>query len=90
MLAWVSKDDSTEVSLTAFAVGCSTRGTHREAEGCTGQLHSKISQWSTCPFLCGARKCKVPLGGVYRYQDSTNNSSTTNLKHHATSCWGQE
>ena len=41
-------------------------------------------------FPCGARKCKVPLGGVRRFQDSADKLSTANLKHHAISCWGKE
>ncbi|KAG2098739.1 uncharacterized protein F5147DRAFT_582961, partial [Suillus discolor] len=36
----------------------------------------------------GARKCKTALGGVRRYQDTKDKSSTTNLKHHAIGCFG--
>ncbi|KAG1806027.1 hypothetical protein EV424DRAFT_1329888, partial [Suillus variegatus] len=38
----------------------------------------------------GARKCKLPAGGVRRFQDSKDKSSTTNLRHHANGCWGKE
>ncbi|KAG1734951.1 uncharacterized protein EDB91DRAFT_1056620, partial [Suillus paluster] len=38
----------------------------------------------------GARKCKTALGGVRRYQDTKDKSSTTNLKHHAIGCFGED
>ncbi|KAG1812436.1 uncharacterized protein BJ212DRAFT_1369731 [Suillus subaureus] len=41
-------------------------------------------------FPCGAHKCKLPSGGVRRFQDSRDKSSTTNLRHHANGCWGKE
>lgn len=41
-------------------------------------------------FPCGARKCKTALGGVRRYQDTKDKSSTTNLKHHAIGCFGED
>ncbi|KAG1732619.1 uncharacterized protein EDB91DRAFT_1057930 [Suillus paluster] len=41
-------------------------------------------------FPCGARKCKLSVGGVRRFQDSKDKSSTANLKHHAFGCWGKE
>jgi len=41
-------------------------------------------------FPCGARKCKFSAGGICRYQDTLDKSSTANLKQHAISCWGQE
>ena len=41
-------------------------------------------------FQCGACKCKLPIGGVCRFQDSTDKSSTAHLKHHAPGCWGKE
>ena len=41
-------------------------------------------------FPCGARKCKFAAGGIRRYQDTLDKSSTANLKQHAVSCWGQE
>ncbi|KAG2071640.1 hypothetical protein BDR04DRAFT_1075395 [Suillus decipiens] len=41
-------------------------------------------------FPCGARKCKLSAGGVRRFQDSKDKSSTTNLRHHANGCWGKE
>ncbi|KAH9926053.1 uncharacterized protein B0H18DRAFT_876712, partial [Fomitopsis serialis] len=36
-----------------------------------------------------ARKCRGPVKGVRRYQDSKDKSSTSNLKTHAIGCWGQ-
>ncbi|KAH9933857.1 uncharacterized protein B0H18DRAFT_831270, partial [Fomitopsis serialis] len=36
-----------------------------------------------------ARKCKGPVKGVRRYQDSKDKSSTSNLKTHAIGCWGK-
>ncbi|KAG2744371.1 hypothetical protein P692DRAFT_201934157 [Suillus brevipes Sb2] len=39
-------------------------------------------------FPCGAHKCKLSVGGVRRFQDSKDKSSTTNLRHHANGCWG--
>ena len=41
-------------------------------------------------FPCGAWKCKSPIGGVRRYQDSKDKSSTANLKQHAKLCFGKE
>ncbi|KAG2099277.1 uncharacterized protein F5147DRAFT_582695, partial [Suillus discolor] len=41
-------------------------------------------------FPCGARKCKLPAGGVRRFQDSKDKSSTMNLRHHTNGCWGKE
>lgn len=41
-------------------------------------------------FPCAAPKCKVRAGGVRRYQDSTDKSSTANLKHHALRCFGAD
>ncbi|KIJ07812.1 hypothetical protein PAXINDRAFT_89791 [Paxillus involutus ATCC 200175] len=41
-------------------------------------------------FPCGSRKCKTKLGGVCRYQDTKDKSSTTNLKHHAIGCFGED
>ncbi|KAF8126012.1 hypothetical protein EV363DRAFT_1349519 [Boletus edulis] len=41
-------------------------------------------------FPCAARKCKTALGGVRRYQDTKDKSSTTNLKHHAIGCFGKD
>jgi hypothetical protein len=41
-------------------------------------------------FPCGAHKCKTALGGVRRYQDTKDKSSTTNLKHHAIGCFGED
>jgi hypothetical protein len=41
-------------------------------------------------FTCAVRKCKTPLGGVRRFQDSKDCSSTANLKHHAKKCFGNE
>ncbi|GBE82246.1 hypothetical protein SCP_0406300 [Sparassis crispa] len=39
-------------------------------------------------FPCAARKCKNPLGGVRRYQDSKDKAFTLNLKTHAINCFG--
>jgi len=41
-------------------------------------------------FPCAAWKCKTAVGGVRRYQDSKDKSSTANLKHHAIRCFGEE
>ena len=41
-------------------------------------------------FPCTARKCKTSLGGVRRYQDTKDKSSTTNLKNHAIGCFGED
>ncbi|KAG8214293.1 hypothetical protein J3R82DRAFT_9242 [Butyriboletus roseoflavus] len=41
-------------------------------------------------FPCGAKKCKSPVGGVRRYQDSKDKSSTANLRSHAITCFGKE
>jgi hypothetical protein len=41
-------------------------------------------------FACTAPKCKVRAGGVRRYQDSKDKSSTANLKHHALRCFGAD
>jgi hypothetical protein len=41
-------------------------------------------------FTCAAPKCKVRAGGVRRYQDSKDKSSTANLKHHALRCFGED
>jgi hypothetical protein len=41
-------------------------------------------------FRCAARKCKTALGGVRRFQDSQDKSSTANLKHHAVRCFGED
>ncbi|KAF8440221.1 hypothetical protein L210DRAFT_845928, partial [Boletus edulis BED1] len=40
-------------------------------------------------FPYAAHKCKTSLGGVHRYQDTKDKSSTTNLKH-AITCFGEE
>ena len=41
-------------------------------------------------FPCAARKCKTSLEGVHHYQDTKDKSSTTNLKHHAIRCFGED
>ena len=41
-------------------------------------------------FTCTAPKCKTCVGGVCRFQDSKDKSSTTNLKHHALRCFGAD
>jgi hypothetical protein len=41
-------------------------------------------------FPCAAQKCKTAAGGVQRFQDSKDKSSTANLKHHAIQCFGEE
>jgi hypothetical protein len=41
-------------------------------------------------FPCAARKCKTAAGGVRRFQDSKDRSSTANLRHHALRCFGEE
>lgn len=40
-------------------------------------------------FHSTAHKCKTSLGGVRHYQDTKDKSSTTNLKHHAIGCFGE-
>ncbi|KAI0284144.1 hypothetical protein BC826DRAFT_872328, partial [Russula brevipes] len=37
-----------------------------------------------------ARKCKSKTRGVRRYQDKGDKSSTANLRHHATRCFGED
>ncbi|GBE88187.1 hypothetical protein SCP_1300010, partial [Sparassis crispa] len=39
-------------------------------------------------FPCAARQCKNKYKGVRHYQDSKDKSSTSNLKTHATKCFG--
>jgi hypothetical protein len=39
-------------------------------------------------FTCLAPKCKTRIGGIHRFQDSKDKSSTANLKHHALRCFG--
>jgi hypothetical protein len=41
-------------------------------------------------FPCAALKCKTAAGGVRRFQDSKDRSSTANLKQHAIRCFGEE
>ena len=41
-------------------------------------------------FACAAEKCKLRVGGVWRFQDSKDKSSTANLKHHAIRCFGED
>jgi hypothetical protein len=41
-------------------------------------------------FPCGAKHCKGPKNGVRRYLDTSDKSSTTNLKSHAIKCWGRD
>jgi len=41
-------------------------------------------------FPCAAPKCKVRAGGIRRYQDSKDKSSTANLKHHTLCCFGED
>jgi len=41
-------------------------------------------------FPCAARKCKTTLGGMRRFQDSKDKSSTANLRHHALKCFGED
>jgi len=41
-------------------------------------------------FKCAARHCKTKTGGVHRFQDSKDRSSTANLRHHAINCFGEE
>ncbi|KAL4064063.1 hypothetical protein V8B97DRAFT_2011168 [Scleroderma yunnanense] len=43
-----------------------------------------------CHFFPTLHKCKTSLGGVHRYQDTKDKSSTTNLKHHAIECFGED
>ena len=41
-------------------------------------------------FTCSAKKCKTTAGGVRRYQDKADKSSTANLRHHAIRCFGED
>jgi hypothetical protein len=41
-------------------------------------------------FQCGARICKNPLGGVRRFLDKKDRTSTANLQYHAVKCWGED
>ena len=41
-------------------------------------------------FTCAAPRCKMKAGGIRRFQDSKDKSSTANLKYHATKCFGAE
>jgi hypothetical protein len=41
-------------------------------------------------FKCAAGRCKVKGGGVRRYQDSKDRAATSNLKSHATKCFGAD
>ena len=45
--------------------------------------------WPSHIFTCAAPKCKG-AGGVRRYQDLKDKSSTANLKHHALRCFGAD
>jgi len=40
-------------------------------------------------FPCAAKPCKAKEGGIRRYQDRKDRSSTGNLKKHAVKCFGQ-
>ncbi|KAG1866362.1 hypothetical protein C8R48DRAFT_747589 [Suillus tomentosus] len=41
-------------------------------------------------FTCAAPTCKLRAGGVRRFQDSKDKSSTANLKHHTIRCFGED
>jgi len=41
-------------------------------------------------FTCSAKKCKTTTGGIRRYQDKADKSSTANLRHHAIRCFGED
>ncbi len=41
-------------------------------------------------FECSAKKCKTSAKGIRRYQDKADKSSTANLRHHATRCFGED
>jgi hypothetical protein len=41
-------------------------------------------------FTCSSKKCKTSAGGVRRYQDKADKSSTANLRHHAIRCFGED
>ena len=41
-------------------------------------------------FACAARACKSPIGGIRRFQDKQDKSSTANLRSHAIRCFGRE
>jgi hypothetical protein len=41
-------------------------------------------------FQCAAKRCKGKVRGVHRYQDSQDRAATSNLKAHATKCFGSD
>jgi hypothetical protein len=41
-------------------------------------------------FECASKHCKTKAGGVRRFQDSKDKSSTANLRFHAIGCFGKE
>ncbi|KAG1876086.1 hypothetical protein C8R48DRAFT_745625 [Suillus tomentosus] len=41
-------------------------------------------------FTCAAPTCKLCAGGVRRFQDSKDKSSTANLKHYTIHCFGED
>lgn len=41
-------------------------------------------------FSCTAVKCRSEGGGVRRFQDKADKSSTANLRHHVIRCWGED
>ena len=41
-------------------------------------------------FQCAAKCCKGKVKGVHRYQDSQDRAATSNLKTHATKCFGTD
>ncbi len=41
-------------------------------------------------FKCAAKQCKANINGVQCYQDSQDHAATSNLKAHATRCFGAD
>ena len=41
-------------------------------------------------FTCSAKRCKTTAGGIRRYQDKGDKSSTANLRNHAVRCFGED
>jgi hypothetical protein len=57
----------------------------------TDNVTYEVHEGRPCHFFkCAARLCKTKAGGVRRYQDSKDQTSTANLKHHAMKCFGAD
>ena len=57
----------------------------------TNDVTYEVHEGRPCHFFkCAARLCKTKAGGVRRYQDSKDRTSTANLKYHAVKCFGAD